>query len=117
MVAIFGVFLVVLAVLSSANIQNQPQKATLSWKFHGRTQTMSTIRARFGLNSANDETPMHAENFRANAEADRYDGQNLPSSCRRFMIQGGDFDKRRWNRRLTLESWDGYCNGQTYGNR
>ena len=41
-----------------------------------------------------DETPMHSASFRANAEADRYDGTIFHRIVDGFMIQGGDFENR-----------------------
>jgi cyclophilin family peptidyl-prolyl cis-trans isomerase len=39
-----------------------------------------------------NETPMHAESFRANAAANRYDGNIFHRIVDGFMIQGGDFE-------------------------
>ena len=39
-----------------------------------------------------DETPMHAASFRANADAARYDGTIFHRIVDGFMIQGGDFE-------------------------
>tara|TARA_B100001094_G_scaffold280762_1_gene291785 strand:+ start:4011 stop:5147 length:1137 start_codon:yes stop_codon:yes gene_type:complete len=41
-----------------------------------------------------DSTPMHAESFRANTDAGRYDGTIFHRIVDGFMIQGGDFENR-----------------------
>ena len=41
-----------------------------------------------------DETPMHAASFRANADAARYDDTIFHRIVDGFMIQGGDFENR-----------------------
>jgi cyclophilin family peptidyl-prolyl cis-trans isomerase len=39
-----------------------------------------------------DDTPMHAESFRSNTDAGRYDGTIFHRIVDGFMIQGGDFE-------------------------
>ena len=91
-VAIFGVFLVVLAVLSSVNSTGSTTQSNVVMEITWTDTNNVDHTGKIWIEFYDDETPMHAESFRANAEADRYDGTIFHRIVDGFMIQGGDFE-------------------------
>ena len=92
MVAIFGIFIVVLAILASANTSESPNNSNVVMEITWTDTNNVDHTGKIWIEFYDDETPMHAESFRANAEADRYDGTIFHRIVEGFMIQGGDFE-------------------------
>ena len=92
MVAIFGIFIVVLAILASANTSESPNNSNVVMEITWTDTNNVDHTGKIWIEFYDDETPMHAESFRANAEADRYDGTIFHRIVDGFMIQGGDFE-------------------------
>ena len=92
MVAIFGIFIVVLAILASANTSESPNNSNVVMEITWTDTNNVDHAGKIWIEFYDDETPMHAESFRANAEADRYDGTIFHRIVDGFMIQGGDFE-------------------------
>lgn len=90
--AIFGVFLVVLAILSGVNNSGSTTQSNVVMELTWTDTNNVDHTGKIWLEFYDDETPMHAESFRANAEADRYDGTIFHRIVDGFMIQGGDFE-------------------------
>jgi len=91
-VVIFGVFLVVLAILAGANNPGSSDKSNVVMEITWTDANNVDHTGKIWIEFYDDETPMHAESFRANAEADRYDGTIFHRIVDGFMIQGGDFE-------------------------
>ena len=91
-VVIFGVFLVILAVLAGANSTGSSSKSNVVMELTWTDTNNVDHTGKIWIEFYDDETPMHAESFRANAEADRYDGTIFHRIVDGFMIQGGDFE-------------------------
>ena len=91
-VMIFGGFLVVLAILSSVNNTGSTTQSNVVMEISWTDTNNVDHTGKIWIEFYDDETPMHAESFRANAEADRYDGTIFHRIVDGFMIQGGDFE-------------------------
>ena len=88
--AIFTVFILVIAsiqVLQSTSPSNGDVMMEVSWTDRDGVEHEGTI----WLRLYDDDTPMHAESFRANVEKGRYNGIPFHRIVDGFMIQGGDF--------------------------
>lgn len=92
MVVIFGVFLVVLAILAGANSSGSSSQSNVVMEITWTDTNNVEHSGKIWIEFYDDDTPMHAESFRANAEAGRYDGTIFHRIVDGFMIQGGDFE-------------------------
>jgi len=92
MVAIFGVFLVILAILAGANSSGSSSQSNVVMEITWTDTNNVEHSGKIWIEFYDDDTPMHAESFRANAEAGRYDGTIFHRIVDGFMIQGGDFE-------------------------
>lgn len=92
MVVIFGVFLVILAILAGANSSSSSSQSNVVMEITWTDTNNVEHSGKIWIEFYDDDTPMHAESFRANAEAGRYDGTIFHRIVDGFMIQGGDFE-------------------------
>ena len=92
MVVMFGVFLVILAVLAGANSSGSSDQSNVVMEITWTDTNNVEHSGKIWIEFYDDDTPMHAESFRANAEAGRYDGTIFHRIVDGFMIQGGDFE-------------------------
>ena len=89
---IFGVFLVILAILAGANSSGSSSQSNVVMEITWTDTNNVEHSGKIWIEFYDDDTPMHAESFRANAEAGRYDGTIFHRIVDGFMIQGGDFE-------------------------
>ena len=92
MVVIFGVFLVVLAILAGANSSGSSSQSNVVMEITWTDTNNVEHSGKIWIEFYDDDDPMHAESFRANTEAGRYDGTIFHRIVDGFMIQGGDFE-------------------------
>ena len=88
--AIVAALLIILAAIQfvqSSDNSNQDVMMKLRWTDANGVEHEGTI----WIELYDDETPMHAESFRANVDMGRYDGIPFHRIVDGFMIQGGDF--------------------------
>ncbi len=88
--AIFAVFILIIAsiqFLQSSSGSNEDVMMKVKWTDRDGVEHEGTI----WIQLYDDETPMHAESFRANVEKGRYNGIPFHRIVDGFMIQGGDF--------------------------
>ena len=88
--AIVAALLIILAAIQfvqSSDNSNQDVMMKLRWTDAYGVEHEGTI----WIELYDDETPMHAESFRANVDMGRYDGVPFHRIVDGFMIQGGDF--------------------------
>jgi len=94
---IFAVVAGLLIILAGLGFLAQPEKVAvgdvvmeLTWTDTNGVFHEGTI----WIKLYEDSTPMHAESFRANVDAERYDSTIFHRIVDGFMIQGGDFENR-----------------------
>lgn len=88
--AIVATLLIVLAAIQFVQTSTESQEDVmikLRWTDRNGVEHNGTI----WVTLYDDETPMHAESFRANVDMGRYDGVPFHRIVDGFMIQGGDF--------------------------
>ncbi|MDA0649118.1 MAG: peptidylprolyl isomerase [archaeon] len=87
--------MVLVLILAGITVVSAPKSVAvgdvvmeLSWTDTSGTSHTGTI----WIELYEDKTPMHAESFRSNTDAGRYDGTIFHRIVDGFMIQGGDFE-------------------------
>ena len=107
-VAIFGAFIVVLAIITVANSESTTTDTiefNLSWSEGGVDKEGVVV-----IELYPDDEHVHAENFKQLVSQGKYDGTKFHRVIDDFMIQGGDFTNGDGTGGHAI-IWDGYCNG------